>query len=141
MAAVNGRRILYGALAGGVLWTIWSLCINVVILRERYAAAQQSGLMLASPRYSFFVPLWIIVLFVLAYIIAWLYASVRATQGAGPKTAAQVGFFVGFAAGFPTNFASATWAAFDRIFPLWWMLELWVGAILAALVAGWLYRE
>ncbi len=141
MAAVNGRRILYGALAGGVLWTAWSLCINVVILRERYAAAQQAGLMLANPRYSFFVPLYTVVLFVLAYVIAWLYASVRATQGAGPKTAAQIGFFVGFAAGFPTNFASATWATFDRIFPLWWMLELWVGAILAALVAGWLYRE
>lgn len=141
MAAVNGRRILYGALAGGVVWTIWSMFINMVILRERYAAVQQTGGMLAHPRYSFFVPLWIVLLFVLSYIIAWLYASVRATQGAGPKTAAQVGFFVGFAAGFPTNFATATWAPFDRIFPLWWMLELWVGAILAALLAGWLYRE
>jgi hypothetical protein len=70
-----------------------------------------------------------------------LYASARATQGAGPKTAAQIGLFVGFAAGFPSNFAMATWAPFPRVLSLWWMLELWFGAILASLVAGWLYRD
>jgi hypothetical protein len=48
---------------------------------------------------------------------------------------------VGFAAGFPTNFAMAVWAPFSRHFPLWWMLELWVGAILAALIAGWFYKD
>ena len=141
MAAINGRRVLWGALAGGVIWNIWSICINVVFLRARYAVAQQAGQMLTQPRYSFFVPLWIVLLFVLSYIIAWLYASLRATQGAGPRAAFRVGLFVGFAAGFPTNFATATWAPFDRVFPLWWMLELWLGAIAASLVAGWLYRD
>jgi hypothetical protein len=48
---------------------------------------------------------------------------------------------VGFAAGFPTNFAMAVLAPFSRHFPLWWMLELWVGAILAALIAGWFYKD
>ena len=42
---------------------------------------------------------------------------------------------------FPTNFATAVWAPFSRHFPLWWMLELWIGAILAVLVAGWFYGE
>jgi hypothetical protein len=32
-------------------------------------------------------------------------------------------------------------APFARVLPLWWMLELWFGAILASLVAGWLYRD
>jgi len=141
MAAINGRRVLWGALAGGVVWTIWSMCINLLILAPHYAAAQQAGVMRTEPRYPFFVGQWFLVLFILAYIVAWLYASVRATQGAGPKTAAQIGFFVGFAAGFPTNFGTASWATFERIFPLWWMLELWIGAILASLVAGWLYRD
>ena len=141
MAAINSRRVLWGALAGGVVWTIWSMVVNLAVLVPHYAAAQQSGAMRAQPRYPFFVAQWIVMLFVLAYIIAWLCASARTTQGAGPKTAAQIGLFVGFAAGFPSNFAMATWAPFPRVLPLWWMLELWFGAILASLVAGWLYRD
>jgi len=35
----------------------------------------------------------------------------------------------------------AAWATFSRVFQLWWMLELWVGAILATFVAAWYYRE
>ena len=141
MAAVNNRRVLWGALAGGVVWNIWSVIVNMVALRGRYEAAQQAGTFLKQPRYPFFVGQWIVLLFVLAYIVAWLYASVRATRGAGPKTAALVGLLVGFAAGFPTNFATAVWAPFSRHFPLWWMLERWIGAILAALVAGWFYGD
>ena len=141
MVSVNTRRVLLGALAGGVVWNIWSIIINLVVLRARYAAAQADGTFLAHPRYPFFVGAWIVMLFILAYIVAWLYASVRATRGAGPKTAAVVGLFVGFAAGLPTNFAQATWAPISRHFPLWWMLELWVGAILASVVAGWIYQD
>ncbi|MDR3749755.1 MAG: hypothetical protein P4M04_16675 [Acidobacteriota bacterium] len=141
MAAINGRRVLYGALAGGVVWNLWSMGINQLVLGPHYAAAQQAGAMLAQPRYPFFVGQWILMLFVASYIVAWIYASVRATRGAGPRTAFRVGIFVGFLAGFPSNFAMATWSPLPRIFPLWWMMELWVGAILATLVAGWIYRE
>ena len=73
----------------------------------------------------------------LADRITW----VRSTLGPGPKTALKVGALVGFASGFPTNFGTATWAVIPRIFPLGWMLELWVGAILATLVAGRIYRD
>jgi hypothetical protein len=141
MASVNTRRVLLGALAGGVVWNIWTIIVDLAVLRDRYAAAQQAGTFLKQPRYPFFVGAEIVMLFILAYIVAWLYASVRATRGAGPKTATEVGLLVGFAAGFPTNFALATWAPISRHFPLWWMLELWVGAILAALVAGWIYQD
>ena len=141
MAAVNTRRVLVGALAGGVVWFVWSTLINFLVLRQRYEAAQQAGVFLKEPRYPFFVGAWIVILFVLAYIVAWLYASLRATRGPGPATALQVGLMVGFAAGFPLSFSTATWSPISRAFPLWWMLELWVGAILATLVAGWLYRD
>ncbi len=141
MAAINTRRVALGAAAGGVVWTIWSMLINVKILGAKYLAAQQAGQLLSQPRYSFFIGYWIVTLFLLSYMLAWLYASVRATQGAGPGTALTVGLLVGFAAGFPMNLSSATWAPFDRVFPLWWLLDMWVGAILASLVAGWLYRD
>jgi hypothetical protein len=72
------------------------------------------------------------------------YLALRFCPGdarCGPKSAALIGPLVGFASGFPSNFAMAVWAPLSRHFPLWWMLELWVGAILAALVAGWLYQD
>lgn len=141
MAAINQSRVWLGALAACVVWALWSTAVNMAILAARYEAAQQAGLLLQEPRYPFFFGQWIVVLFLLSFVVAWLYASARATQGPGPKTALKVGFLVGFAAGFPVNFAQATWSPLDRIFPTWWMLELWVGAILAALVAGWLYKD
>lgn len=141
MARINTRRVLLGALAGGVLWNVWSLCINLVVLAKRYAAAQEAGYFLKQPRYAMFPVLWIVLLFALAFIVAWLYASARATRGAGPRTALEIGVLVGFASGFPNALGVATWAPFTRVIPLWQMLELWVGAVIAALVAGMLYRE
>jgi len=140
--AVNRGRIWIGGLVGGVVWTIWSfLDGRFIIGSARYAAAQASGQFLKEPRYSSFVVLWIVMLFVLAIILAHLYAWARPTLGPGPMTALKIGLLVGFAAGFPGNFGQAAWSPIDRMFPLGWMLDMWVGSILATLVAGWLYKE
>jgi hypothetical protein len=141
MATVNTRRVVLGAVAGGVVWCIWSTIVNLVILKARFAVEQASGLMRRQPHYPLFVVYWFITLFLLAYVIAWLYSSVRATRGAGPGTALTIGLLVGFAAGFPMNLSLATWSPMSRHLPLWWMLDLWLGAILASLVAGWLYKD
>ncbi|MGE5235348.1 MAG: hypothetical protein ACM3O7_03235 [Acidobacteriota bacterium] len=141
MAGVNSRRIWIGTLAGGVVWNAWSVIVSLAVLGPRYAAMQEQGMFLRQPRYGFFMPAWVVLLFVLAYLCARFYSGVRATWGAGAKTAVLVGMAVGFAAGFPSNFAQATWSPVPRVFPLWWMLVLWVGAVLATLVAGWLYRD
>lgn len=141
MGSINAKRVWLGALAGWVVWLAWSALTNFVALMSRYAAAQEAGQLLREPRYPFFLPAWFALLFVLSLIGACLYASVRATRGAGPTTALTVGVLLGFAAGFPVNFSLAAWGTFPRVIPLWWMLELWVGAILATLVAGWVYRD
>jgi hypothetical protein len=143
MAAVNTRRVVLGALAGGVVWSIWSTIVNVVILEPQYKLAQSSGTMLSKGRYPYplFLIYWFVTIFLLAYVVAWLYSSVRATRGAGPGTALTVGLLVGFAAGFPMNLTTAAWAPISRYLPLWWMLDLWLGAIMASLVAGWIYKD
>jgi hypothetical protein len=141
MAAVNTRRVALGAVVGGVVWTIWSLVVNNLILASHYAAAQGANQLRVESRYPLFLAYWIITIFLLTYVLAWFYASVRATRGAGPGTALTVGLLVGFAAGFPVNLSVSAWAPFSRYIALWWMLDLWVGAILAALVAGWLYKD
>lgn len=138
---VNNRRVALGTIAGGVVWTIWSLVVNFGILGSRYAEAQNAGTLLKQPRYPWFLLYWIVALFLLSYVVAWLYASVRATRGRGPGTALAVGLLVGFAAGFPMNLSAASWSPLDRVFPLWWMLDLWIGALLASLVAGWIYQD
>jgi hypothetical protein len=125
-----------------VVWNLWSFLINrFAITDARYVAAQNAGLFLKTPRYPFFVGLWIVLLFILSIAVAHLYAWARRGLGAGPGTALKVGFLAGFFAGFPGNFAQATWSAVDRALPFGWMIEMWLGAILAALVAGWLYKE
>ncbi len=141
MPIVNSKRMWLGALCGWVVWGVWSTVINVVVLVPRYAAAQKGGALLPQARYPFFVPAWFVVLFILALIGAWLYAGARATRGAGPATAVKIGASLGFASGFPIAFSLATWATFSRVIALGWMLDLWVGAILSTLIAGWLYRD
>jgi hypothetical protein len=139
---LNRSRVWLGGLAGGVVWLIWSFLVGQLIIgNARYLAAQNAGLFLKESRYPFFLGHWIVILFILAIIMAHLYAWARQTLGPGPGTALKIGFLVGFAAGFPGNFAQAAWSPVERTFPLGWMLDLWAGAILATLVAGWLYKD
>jgi hypothetical protein len=137
---LNQARIWLGGIAGGVVWGALSFFIN---MRQApfYDAMQKQGLFLKESRYPFFTGQWIVLLFVMSVLLAYLYAWSRATAGAGPKTAAKIGMIVGFCAGVPGNFAQAAWSPVPRILPLGWMLDLWVGPILAALVAGFLYKE
>ena len=140
--SVNRGRVFLGGLAGGIVWTIWSfLAGRLLIGTARYDAAMAAGQFLKQPRYPYFMGQWIFILFVLAIVMAYLYALARQTLGHGPRTALRIGFLVGFVAGFPLNFAQATWVPIDRMFPLGWMLDMWVGCILASLVAGWLYKD
>lgn len=140
--SVNKGRVWLGGLAGGVVWAVWSYVINTFAIQNtRYVAAQNAGIFLKTPRYSFFVGQWILLLFILAIVVSHLYAWTRQTLGPGPKTALRIGFWVGFLAGFPENFAQAAWSAGSRALPFGWMLEMWLGAILASMVAGFLYKE
>src|SRR5271167_1870519 len=139
---LNKARVWLGGLAGGAVWTLWSFLVGRFIITDaRYVAAQNAGYFLKAPRYPLFVVQWIVLLFVLAIVVAHLYAWSRQTLGPGPGTALRIGFWAGFMAGFPLNFAQATWFAGDRGLPFGWMLEMWIGSILAALVAGFLYKE
>jgi len=139
--AFNRGRIWLGGLAGGVVWNAWSFLIYYLITGNRYIAAQNAGVFLKTPRYPFFAGQWIVLLFILSIAVAHLYAWARQSLGPGPGAALKVGFLAGFFAGFPDNFAQATWSTVGRALPFGWMVEMWLGAILAALVAGFLYKD
>jgi hypothetical protein len=138
---INRKRLYLGGLVGGVVWNIWSMFVYRMIGGARYTAMQDAGLFLKQPRYPGFFVQWVVLLFIMSILLAHLYAWVRPRLGPGPRTALKVGIVAGFFAGFPSNFGAATWSPIDRIFPLGWMLEMWVGSILATLVAGAIYKE
>jgi hypothetical protein len=137
---LNQARIWLGGIAGGVVWSAWSFFVGMR-LAPFYDAMQKQGLFLKESRYPFFAGQWILLILVMSVLLAYLYAWSRATAGAGPKTAAKIGMVAGFFAGVPGNFAQAAWSPVPRMLPLGWMLDLWIGAILASLVAGFLYKE
>lgn len=137
---LNQARIWLGGIAGGVVWSAWSFFIGMK-QGPLYMAMQQRGLFLKESRYPFFAGQWILLVFVMSILLAYLYAYSRATAGPGPKTALKIGMIVGFCAGVPGNFAQAAWSPVPRLLPLGWMLDLWAGAMLASLVAGFLYKE
>lgn len=138
----NRGRIWLGGLAGGVVWTIWSFIVGLyVITPARYAIAQNAGQFLKTPRYPVFAAQWIITLFILAIAVSHLYAWARKSLGPGPGAALKIGFISGFFVGFPSNLAQANWFPGDRGLPFGWMIDMWFGAIFAALIAGWLYKE
>ena len=141
MAEVNKKRVALGVVVGGVVWSIWSMLVNALILAPHYMAAQNSGQLLKEPRYSMFLLYWFVGIFLITYILMWIYLSLRVTLGPGPKTALRVGFLVGFAIAFPINLSVAAWVPIERVFPMWWMLDLWIGAMLATFVSAWLYRD
>ena len=148
MAAINTRSVRIGALWGGVVFVAWSLLMEfgggyLIVGKTRMDIAMSNGWFLKDPRlpgWLFFV-VWIVSLFVISYGLAWAYAVMRATAGAGPKTAATLGAIVGFAAGFPMEFAHGVFQPLTGRYAIVWMLEMGVGCILAALAAGWMYRD
>ena len=141
MAAINKSRFWLAVLAGGAVWAVCSFLLGKVAIEAQYTAATAAGQFLKTPRYPLFVAEWIALLFLLTYVVAWFYVSLQGTLGPGPWTAVRVGFLTGFAMSFPSNFALAAWAPYSRVLPLFWMMELWVGAILATLVVGWVYKD
>jgi len=133
-------RVWLGGMAGGVVWTAWGFLVGMR-MAPLYEAMQKQGLFLKEPRYPLFTVYWIVLIFVMSILIAHLYAWARATAGPGPKTALKIGMIVGFCAGVPGNLGQAAWSPIPRLLPLGWMLDLWIGSILAALVAGFVYKD
>jgi len=137
---LNRARIWLGGIVGGVVWNAWSFFIGMR-LNPFYMAMQKAGIFLREPRYGLFPLQWIVMIFLMSILLAHLYAWSRSTLGPGARTATKIGMIVGFCAGFPGNFAMAAWSPMPRTLPLGWMLDMWIGSILATLAAGWLYKD
>jgi len=148
VAAINGRRVWLGTLVGGLVFFVWSMATEfglsaLIVGPARQDIARANGWFLEAPRVPIPVifVVWIASLFAIAYGLSWAYAHLRATAGAGPSTAAKLGLIVGFAAGFPLEFAHSAFQPLSAHYGVMWMIEMGIGCLLAALAAGWVYKD
>ena len=139
---MNTKRIWLGALAGWFGFAVWDFANAMIFhLPDRYAAAQAAGVFLKESRYPLFALHWEVGLLLCAVVCAWAYAWSRKTMGPGLGSALKLGAMIGFVAGFPLNLAQEAWTTGDRWMPFAWMLDMWVGCIIATVVAGWVYKD
>ncbi len=143
MAVIHYKRVAIGTVAGGVAWMIWEVVWTMVWAGLFFESPEEAMKVGGEARYGMGVHygVWFPTMFLLSGTVAWLYAAARSALGPGPKTAFLIGCSVGFAAGFPATFFVTNWLPVDRLIPLHWAVDLWGGCILAALLAGWLYKE
>ena len=137
---MNYARILLGGIVGGVAFNIVSFVINVGILGQRYAMLQEMGIFRKDPRVPF-LPLSLLMLFLVSIGLVWFYAAVRPRLGPGPKTALTVGLLVGLLGALPGNLSGFAWGYAGGYLALFWTINMVVGCMAATFVGAWLYKE
>jgi hypothetical protein len=135
---MNYKRILIGGLAAGVIINLSEFLLNGVVLREA-AEAEMARLNLVYAGWA--MPMYVVMAFAWGFFLAWAYAALRPRFGAGPGTAlvaAAVLWTVGYV--FPSMSVLAMGLGTGSMYAIalaWGAVEV----ILAALAAGYLYRE
>jgi MFS family permease len=139
MGQINWARIASGGLLAGLIMNISQFVLNTFVLgKETEDALRRLNL---KPVGAWETGMFIALTFVVGILMVWLYAAIRPRFGPGPRTALVAGFTVWFLSRFVV---SATYTLMG-IFPatLMWIGTGWglVEIAIAALVAGWLYKE
>src|SRR5438270_12776029 len=138
MTKINWERVFLGGLAGGIVVLVVDIFVNGVILGREWKAAYEA--MGHPPQASGLIVL-VLWAFLIAISAAWLYAAARPRFGPGPATAVKTGIALWvFSYGLPTIGLLSF-----RIFPAHLQIGSAAGgvveALLASLIAGWIYRE
>src|SRR5262245_29186070 len=108
-SAMNMGRVVAGGIAGGVAFNLWSMLFSIFVLGGRYEILQAQGVFRKDPRIPF-LPVWLLVLFLVSIGLVWLYAAVRPRLGPGPMTALKVGLVAGLIVGLPLPTAAFAWS-------------------------------
>jgi hypothetical protein len=134
---MNWKRIVLGGLAAGLVINISEFLLNAVVIADAMEADMA--------RYELTFAAWAMVAYVLmafswGLFLAWCYAAIRPRFGPGPKTAliaAAVLWFLAYLTPTLHVLAIGMGGSTYGMSLLWGAVEV----ILAAQVAGWLYRE
>jgi hypothetical protein len=136
---MNYGRIFVGGLVAGVIINLTEgILWGVVFSAENAAMMAEFGL--TESRWA--MPAYILTAFAIGFLIAWLYAAVRPRFGPGRGTAIRVALFL-FATVWviPLVWFSVIGIRMPPAVTLVALVFELAGVTLAALAAGWMYRE
>jgi hypothetical protein len=137
---MNRKRIVIGGVVAGLVLFVLEGIATAVFLTDRYRSLAQAGVYNENPRLPFY-PVWVLVALGIGLGLAWLYASVRPRLGPGPGTAALLGLVVGLMIYTPGSVATFAWTHEGGFVALVRLVAGSIGSVIAALVAGAIYRE
>ncbi|HKB67665.1 MAG TPA: hypothetical protein VKC61_17535 [Pyrinomonadaceae bacterium] len=138
MGNINMGRVILGGLVAGLVLNIGEYLLNGVVL-----AAQMKSFMtqhnFTEPPY--FIPIAVILTFVLGIVIVLGYACIRPRFGPGVKTAIIAGLFAWFGVCFYCTVINGVLAGIPMgtmiLGMVWCLVEYCLGAIAGA----WVYQE
>jgi len=134
----NVKRLVSGAIAGGLWIFAVEFVTHVKILGERYASLTEMGHYLKDPRIPF-MPIHAATCLIVALCLAIAYASSRDTLKPGPCTAMKVGGLIAVIAS-ATYVAMFAWSAVGKFIPVVYTAAMFAECIGATLIAGAIYK-
>ena len=141
MGQINWGRVLLGGLLAGLVINVGESVLNLVVFADEMQLMQEE--MGLEPPSSIWMVVYILLAFIGGTIITCLYAAMRPRFGPGPRTALISGATVWFLAWFWPMITMAPIFAphFTRSAYVMAIIYTFIEVQVAALVAGWLYKE
>lgn len=138
MSKINYGRVILGGLVAGLVLNIGEFLLNEVVFHKQMQE-MFARLHLTPP--ANFIPIAVVITFLLGIVIVCLYAMIRPRYGAGPKTAVCAASVIWFCVYFYSGVLNAALFGLPKqlllIGMVWGIVEYSLGAIAGA----WLYKE
>lgn len=139
---MNTKRILMGGFLAAIIIAVAETLLWGGVLAEAMATAQSEK---GVPEASWGAMLYLVTTIVPGLLLAWLYAAIRPRFGPGPVTALRAGALIWVATWLmyyiwlaPSGRGLLFLKPWSTVLALAWDLA---AVLLAALAAGWVYRE
>jgi len=137
---INYGRMILGGVLGAVVLFAMGFLVHGILLKDNYMFFQTMGSVLPEPGRENGMLIHSVATIISGLCLSMLYVVARKFGGAGPMTAIKVGFTVGL---FTIGGVSAEYAFYNLggMIPLMTLADNIVGCMLAALVAGMVYKD
>ena len=138
MSKINYGRVILGGLLAGLVLNIGEYLLNEVVLHQQM---QEFFTRLHITPAANFIPIAVVITFLLGIVIVCLYAMIRPRYGAGPKTAVCAASVIWFCVYFYCGVLNAALFGLATSFVVIGMVWGIVEYSLAAIAGAWLYKE
>lgn len=138
MSKINYGRVILGGLVAGLVLNIGEYLLNEVVFHQQM---QEMFARLHLTPSANFIPIAVVITFLLGIVIVCLYAMIRPRYGAGPKTAICAASVIWFCVYFYCGVLNAALFGLGKSLLIMGMVWGIVEYSLAAIAGAWLYKE